>query len=50
MNLSGGDYDGEDFVFEGLKEGNWYQRTDALGRKYKSFSTVSIDENIYLYG
>ena len=47
---SSGGKAGEDFVFEGLKEGNWYQRMATLGRKYNSFSTVSIDENIYLYG
>ena len=49
FSFSGGD-DGEDFVLEGLEEGNWYRRMATLDKKYKSFSTVSIDDNIFLYG
>ena len=49
FSFSGGD-DGEDFVLEGFEEGNWYRRMATLDNKYKSFSTVSIDDNIFLYG
>ena len=37
-------------VIESLENSTWYGRLDVTEYEYERFSTVSIDNNIYLFG